>query len=136
MNSDKLLELIKEKILNDLYIFKDKYAPLDGYSYKENLWVEVKHRKCKNYFYFELMIEEHKYIKITGVKNSRYIFSMQDEFGNVRIYSFNFNKLPQPTWKVELRPISNEEPEKGMEDVNVAYFHIKDATNLTSLLLD
>ena len=136
MNSDKLLQLIKEKYIPDLYIFPDKYAPIDSYSEKRNMWIEVKARQCKEDFYYDIMIEEHKYKKIVGVKKSRYIFSMQDQFGNIRIYSFNFNELPKPTWEMERRQISNEHPEKGYQDVNVAYFHIKDAKNLTTLLLD
>ena len=100
------------------------------------MWIEVKARQCKEDFYYDIMIEEHKYKKIVGVKKSRYIFSMQDQFGNIRIYSFNFNELPKPTWEMERRQISNDHPEKGYQDVNVAYFHIKDAKNLTTLLLD
>jgi hypothetical protein len=133
MTSEKLLQLIKERVYPDLYIFPDKYAPIDAYSFEKNLWIEV---KARTEFYYWIMIEKHKYNKIVNIRKSRYVIVMPDDYGNDKIYSFNFNELPKPIWKLEDRPVSNENPNGNWEKVPVAYFHVKQGKDITSLLLE
>lgn len=136
MTSTELLQLIKNKIYPELYIFEDKFAPIDSYCFKNNLWIEVKSRRCVDDFYPEIIIEYHKYRKIVGVKKARYIISMENKYGHLKIYSFNFNELSKPEWKLEKRPVYNSRPNSKVEDVHVAYFNTNLAKDITSLLLD
>ena len=132
-NSTDLLNSIKTNLIPDLYIFPDKYAPIDSYSFKKNLWIEVKFREK---MWYDIMIEKHKYDKIINIRNSRYIIGMKDDYLNkVKVFSFNFNELEYPVWKWETRLISNEHPEKGWEDVEVAYFHVRYSQDISHLLL-
>lgn len=133
MTSEKLLQLIKEKAYPDLYIFQDEFAPIDAYSFQKNLWIEV---KARTEFYYWIMIEKHKYDKIININKSRYIVSMVDEYGNDRIYAFDFNKIPKLTFKLESRPVSNSSNSNNWEKVQVGYFHIKQGKDITSLLLE
>ena len=133
MTSKQLLQLIKDNVYPDLYIFPDDYAPIDAYSFEKNLWIEV---KARTKFFYWIMIEKHKYDKIVNIRKSRYVIVMPDDYGNDKIYSFNFNKLPKPEWKIEDRPVSNENPKGNWEKVLVAYFHVKQGKDITSLLLE
>lgn len=125
MNEKELFLLVK-KIIPDLQE-TTTYSFRDGYSSDLKLSVEL---KCRRRHYEYLLIERSKYEKLLRNKRMRYINSTPEG-----IFSFNLKKIEEPNWWVEEMPATTDFDRCKRVNKEVGYLNIKDAKNITDLLL-
>jgi hypothetical protein len=133
MNSNQLLRLLKEKCFPTLYIYPNRFNPIDAIIEEYDLAVEV---KCKNSFYADVYIEEQKYRSLMKHKRCRYINAMKFETGTIVIYSFNLRKLAEPKWEIVMNPDASNELYTGWVPTSMGLLNIQKAQNITKLLIN
>lgn len=130
INENKLFNLIKENLVPDLIKFDERFNPIDCYSSKHNLWIEL---KCRNDFYSDLMIEKHKYDTLNQYDNARYINSIILS-NNIKVISFDIKKLPEPIWEIKMLPNASNEYYRELVPTQVGYYNIGSGKNITKHL--
>ena len=125
MNEKELFLLVK-KIIPDLQE-TTTYSFRDGYSSDLKLSIEL---KCRRRHYDYLLIEKSKYEKLLRNKRMRYINSTPQG-----IFSFNLKKIEEPNWWIEEMPETTDFDRCKRINKEVGYLNIKDAKNITDLLL-
>jgi len=130
INEIKLFNLIKENLIPDLIKFEERFNPIDCYSTKHNLYIEL---KCRKDFYSDLMIEKHKYDILNKNQNARYINSIILN-GNIKVISFDIKKLPEPIWEIKMLPNASNELYRELVPTEVGYFNIGTGINITKHL--
>lgn len=127
MDSNKILDLIKEHLAPELYIFPNRFNPIDAIIKSKDTAVEV---KCKNDFYSNVIIEKQKWQSLMKHKNARYVNAMNLD-GNWKVFSFNVKKLPEPVWVKKIIPNASNEYYTGWVETEVGYYNISNAKNIT-----
>jgi len=125
MTEKELFQLVKKLIpdLKETSIFSHK----DGYSDDLKLSVEL---KCRRRHYDNLLIERSKYESLLRNKRMRYINSTPQG-----VFSFNLKKIEEPTWWIEEMPATTDFNRYQIVNKEVGYLSIKDAKNITDLLV-
>jgi hypothetical protein len=131
MEEKQLFDLIKLNLIPDLIKFEDRYNPIDCYSTKYNLYIEL---KCRNDFYSDLIIEKHKYDSLNENQNARYINSVVLN-NNIKIISFDIKKLPEPIWETKMLPNASNELYRELVPTQVGYYNIGTGINITKHLI-
>ena len=106
MTSDELILLIKQLLIPELYIFPNRFNPIDGYWQRRDMGIEL---KVKNDFFQDVYIEKHKWDSLQQYRNKRYINYMKMETGREVIYSFDLNTIPEPEWEWIDQPNASNE---------------------------
>jgi len=125
MNEKELFILIK-KLIPDLKK-TSTFSHKDGYSDDLKLSVEL---KCRRRHYDNLLIERSKYESLLRNKRMRYINSTPQG-----VFSFNLKKIEEPTWWIEEMPATTDFNRYQIVNKEVGYLSIKDAKNITDLLV-
>ncbi|CAB5212582.1 hypothetical protein UFOVP187_32 [uncultured Caudovirales phage] len=133
MTSDELMLLIKEKLIPDMYIFPNRFNPIDGYWEQRDMAIEV---KVKNDFFQDVYIEKHKWESMLEYSNKRYINYMRLCTGKELIYSFNLNTIPEPQWELVEQPNASNELYTGWVLKQMGRINIRQGKNITHLLLN
>ena len=125
MIEKELFSLVKKLIpdLKETSTFSHK----DGYSDDLKLSVEL---KCRRRHYDNLLIERSKYESLLRNKRMRYINSTPQG-----VFSFNLKKIEEPTWWIEEMPATTDFNRYKIVNKEVGYLSIKDAKNITDLLV-
>lgn len=127
MDSNKILDLIKEHLAPDMYIYPNRFNPIDAIIESKDIAVEV---KCKNSFYSNVIIEKQKWQSLMKHKAARYINAM-DLDGRWKVFSFNIKQLPEPIWVKKMIPNASNELYTGWVETEVGYYNIGDGKNIT-----
>jgi hypothetical protein len=131
MKSEQLLNLIKQHLIPDLHIFPNRFNPIDAYSQKYQMSVEV---KCKDEFHYWPYIEKQKYQSMMEHPKSLYVNSME-EGGDISIYGWYFHLLPEPTWHTVMNPNASNELYTKWEPTPMGYIHVSQGINITNRLI-
>ena len=125
MTEKELFQLVK-KLIPDLK-GTSTFSYRDGYSDDLKLSVEL---KCRRRHYDNLLIERSKYESLLRNKRMRYINSTPQG-----VFSFNLKKIEEPTWWIEEMPATTDFNRYQIVNKEVGYLSIKDAKNITDLLV-
>lgn len=128
LNEQLLFELLKEKLMPDLQQ-TDQFHFSDCFSKEKDLIVEL---KCRRFHYETLMIEQSKYIKLMSASywEVRYINSTP-----IGIYSFDLRMIEEPSWIMKDCKKTTDFEDNTYVPKLVGMLDIKDAKDITKLLL-
>lgn len=123
--------LIKQYLIPEMYIYPQRFHPIDGIWHSKNMAIEV---KCKTSFYPEVYITKEKYKTLMEYRNCRYINLMVGLTGREFVYSWNLKKLPEPEWHWKLNPDASNELYTGNRWMWMGYLDIKYAKQITDII--
>jgi hypothetical protein len=128
LNEQSLFELLKEKLLPDLQQ-TDQFHFSDCFSKEKDLIVEL---KCRRFHYETLMIEQSKYIKLMSASywEVRYINSTP-----IGIYSFDLRMIEEPSWIMKDCKKTTDFEDNTYVPKLVGMLDVKEAKDITKLLL-
>ncbi len=128
LNEQALFELLKEKLMPDLQQ-TDQFHFSDCISKEKDLIVEL---KCRRFHYDSLLIEQSKFIRLMSASywEVRYINSTP-----IGIYSFDLRMIEEPKWIVKDCKKTTDFEDNSYVPKLVGMLDIKDAKNITKLLL-
>jgi hypothetical protein len=131
MTSTILLNELKDIFFPDLYIFPDRWAPIDAYSKKYDLWIEV---KVKDEFFPWVYVTEKKWKSMLEKDRCLYINGMRKDNGQWVFYSFSVHTLPDPKWEIIDNPNASNELYTGWIPTQMGHLHITKGKDLTNKL--
>ena len=131
MNSTILLNRLKELFFPDLYIFPERFAKIDAYSKKFDLWIEV---KVKDEFFPWIYVTQKKWESMREKGRCLYINGMRKDNGDWMFYSFSVHNLPDPKWETISNPNASNELYTGWIPTQMGHLHITTGKNLTDKL--
>jgi len=128
LNEQALFELLKEKLMPDLQQ-TDQFHFSDCISKEKDLIVEL---KCRRFHYDSLLIEQSKFIRLMSASywEVRYINSTP-----IGIYSFDLRMIEEPNWIVKDCKKTTDFEDNSYVPKLVGMLDIKDAKDITKLLL-
>lgn len=128
LNEQALFELLKEKLMPDLQQ-TDQFHFSDCFSKEKDLIVEL---KCRRFHYDSLLIEQSKFIRLMSASywEVRYINSTP-----IGIYSFDLRMIEEPNWIVKDCKKTTDFEDNSYVPKLVGMLDIKDAKDITKLLL-
>lgn len=133
LNSDILLNRLKEVFFPDLHIFKERFARIDAYSKKLDLWIEV---KVKDEYYPWIYVTKSKWDVMREKKRCLYINAMMKPDGSWYIYSFKIHRLEEPSFDEIYNPDASNELYTGWKKMPMGQLHISNSTEITNKLIN
>ena len=129
LDEQGLFNLLKEKLVFDLKQ-TEQFHYSDCFSSTKYLIAEL---KCRRVHYDELIIEQSKYNKLMSNNNDweiRYINSTP-----IGIYSFDLRRIEEPKWFLKDCKKTTDFEDNSYTPKIVGMLDIKQAINITKLLL-
>lgn len=126
LTESRLLKLLNKRYPNIKKI-EDQFSSIDCIDSTSNTFYEL---KCRYQHFSALLIEKEKYLALKEKENSYYVSSTPNG-----IYMFHIQKIEEPVWRKKLLPHTTEFGKLDWIEKEIGEIHIKDALEITHLIL-